>query len=138
MEKVAVLVLVSLVALPTIYYNLRSDPYITSDKPPEKPYYPRLTFALTILKELQKDEPDKSVFYSPHSLYEALLLSYLTASGETEKQLKNLLGLNWIGNKSDVELLLNSENEHINRFHNGTIEFSSINKLYVTAKLKIR
>ncbi|XP_055307357.1 serine protease inhibitor 88Ea-like, partial [Sitodiplosis mosellana] len=115
MKKVGVFLLVTLVAFPIVYYNLKSDPYITDDKPPEKPYYPRLTFAISILKQLQNDKPNESVFYSPHSLYEALLLTFFTVSDETEKQLKKNV-----------------------RFQNETIEFSSVNKLYVTTELKIR
>lgn len=138
MKEVGVFLLVTLVALPIVYYNLPSNPYITDDKPPEKPYYPRLTFSIFMLKQLQNEKPNESVLYSPHSLYETLLLSYFAASGETEKQLKNLLGLNWIANKSDVEYTFKSKNEHFNRLENGTIEFSSVNKLFVTTELKIR
>lgn len=133
MKEVGAILLVTLVAFPIVYYNLSSDPlssdpYVTDDKPPKKPYYPRLTFAISMLKQLQNDKPNESVLYSPHSLYETLLLSYFSASGETEKQLKNLLGLNWIGNKSEVGYAFkSSKNEQISRFQNETIESSCRN-----------
>lgn len=137
MKKFVVFSLVTLALFSFVYYYLTSAPYITDDKPPEKPYYPRLTFAISILKQLQNYEPNKSILYSPHSLYEALLMTYFTSSGETEKELKNLLGLKWITNKSDVEYAFKSKNGQFKRFENDVIEFSSINKLYVTKELKV-
>lgn len=134
----AVFLLIALVVFLIVYYNPTQEPYITDDKPPEKPYYPRLTFAISVLKRLQNQKPNKSIFYSPHSVYATLLLGYFGSSGETEKELKNILGLNWVGNKSDVGSTYKLEKEQYNRFGNQSIEFTSVNKLYVSSKLKIR
>lgn len=105
----------------------------------EKPYYSQLKFATSLLKQLHHDEPNGNIFYSPHSVYQVLLLAYFGVAGETEKQLKTLLGLHWAKSKSDVQYAYNMEkNVRANRFQDQIIEFNSIDKLYFSKDIIIR
>lgn len=104
-----------------------------------KPYYTKMKFAISLLRALQKDESKKNIFYSPHSVYRSLLLAYYIAGGETEKELKNVLGLDWIENKGDVEYVCNLERTiQSNRFQNQSNELNSADKFYVSDSIKIR
>lgn len=112
---------------------------VTAEKRTDKPYYSQLKFAISLLDSLQKNEPNKNIFYSPHSVYHALLLAYSGAAGETEKELKHILGLDWAETKADVEYLYKLErNVRANRFQNPSIEFNSVDKLYVSKDIKIK
>lgn len=51
----------------------------------------RFNFALDSLRRIAEIETQDNIFYSPHSLYEALSLAYLGSQNETEKSLKRVL-----------------------------------------------
>lgn len=111
----------------------------TVKKRVEKPYYPRLKFATSLLKQLQQNNPNENIFYSPHSIYQALLLTYFGAAGESEKQLKNLLGLNLTESKSDIQhAYIMEKNLRSNRFQDQLIELNSVDKLYFSTDIRIR
>lgn len=104
-----------------------------------QPYYPRLKFAISVLDSLQKAKPSENIFYSPHSVLQALLLGYFGAAGETETELKHVLGLDWAKNKSDVADWYELEKEvQADRFQNSSVEFISADKLYMDEGIKIR
>lgn len=105
-----------------------------------KPHYPKLEFAISVLNLLQKNEPNVNIFYSPHSVYQALLLTYFGAAGKTKKDLEKVLGLmDWVESKAEVEYRYKFENElGIEQSHNESIEFISVNKLYVSNRIIIR
>lgn len=104
----------------------------------DKPHYPQLRLSISILDQLQRDEPQKNIVYSPHSVYWTLFLAYFGAAGETEQELRNLLGLNWAKSKADIERVYKLKIERSNRFQNESITFSTIEKLFVSKTMKIR
>lgn len=131
---VYVVVLAVLVVFSFAYYR-----NIPAKNRVDKPYYPRLKFSISLLNQLQKDNPNENIFYSPHSVYSTLLLAYLGAAGETEKELKKLLGLDLIESKAYVENVYKLKKEQSNRFQNQfIIEFISVDKFYVSKTLKMR
>lgn len=141
----SVILLVALTCLAVIFIALflwpkqQSQPNPTAEKRADKPYYPQLRFAISLLNLLQKETPHKNVFYSPHSVYQALLITYFGAAGETEKQLKTVLGLDSSVRKADVERAYNTEkNERAKRFEDQPVEYNSANKLYFEKDIIIR
>lgn len=45
-------------------------------------------FTSNFLDAMQKANPNENLFFSPFSLYHALLLAYFGSAGQTEKKLK--------------------------------------------------
>lgn len=105
-----------------------------------KPYYPKLEFSISLLNLLQKNKPNENIFYSPKSVYQALLLTYFGAGGKTEKELENVLGLmKWAKNKTDIENAYKLENgDQSKPFQNESVEFISIDKLYFSDRVNIK
>lgn len=136
---VAVTLVLAVILAFILWPNQQSQPNPTAVKRVEKPYYPKLRFAISLLNLLQKENPHKNVFYSPHNVYQALLFTYFGAAGETEKQLKTLLGLNSSISKDDIEHAYNTEkNERVKQFEDQLVEFNSVNKLYFDKDIIIR
>lgn len=81
---------------------------------PEKPYYPKLRFALSLLNSLQKEIPNENIFYSSKSVYDTLSLCHIGATGEAKKELGNLLGLR--GNDTTKNI---TDVENAYRFEKG-------------------
>lgn len=106
---------------------------IIAEKRIAEPYYAKLKFTLSLLNLLHKYEQSENIIYSPHSVYQALLLTYFGTAGETEKELEQLLGLlDWAKNKTHVENTFKLEKHKRNeKFTNQSIEFVSVNQLYV-------
>lgn len=50
-------------------------------------------FSISVLKALNDLHGDQNIFFSPHSMYQALLLAYIGASNETERTLQKALNL---------------------------------------------
>lgn len=63
----------------------------------------RYAFALDSLRKAALIESRDNVFFSPHSLYEALNLVYLGARGTTEESLKKALRIPEQLSKVDVQ-----------------------------------
>lgn len=104
-----------------------------------KSYYSQLKFSISLLNQLNKDEPRKNIFFSPHSVYSTLLFAYFGVAGETEKELKQILELDWAESKADVQNVYKLKKEKQDRFQNQSIiEFTSINKLYVSKCINVR
>ncbi|XP_031624798.1 serine protease inhibitor 88Ea-like [Contarinia nasturtii] len=113
------------------------------DFPDEKrdyqPYFGQLNFAISLLDSLQKENPNQNIVYSPHSIYQALLLVYFGAGGETEEELKHYLGLNWAKSKDEVANIYKLEKQvRDNRFRNQSIILYSVNRLYVAQDIILR
>lgn len=104
--------------------------------PPGHTYYRRLKFGISLLDLLQKTEPHKDIIYSPHSVYQAILLSYFGTAGETQWELNEILGLDLAKSKADVASSYQLDAQ-TNRFQNGTIEFNSATKLYISKNIEI-
>ncbi|XP_031638863.1 serine protease inhibitor 88Ea-like isoform X2 [Contarinia nasturtii] len=139
--SVIVLAAVSKLLLPHLfaYYETKQQQLnVTADKPTAKSYYPELKFAISLLALLQKNEPNESIFYSPHSVYTTLLMAYFGAGGETEIELKQLL-LSTETSKADAEYAYQLKKEQqLNRFQNQSVEFTSVEKLYVRTGVRVR
>ena len=54
-------------------------------------YRNQLDFTLNLFNIINKAVPDDNIFFSPFSVYHALLLAYFAAGGQTEKSLKQSL-----------------------------------------------
>ncbi|XP_031634285.1 serine protease inhibitor 88Ea-like isoform X2 [Contarinia nasturtii] len=139
-----IIALLAVISIVTIIWILQVQykPDYSSQKRAHQ-YFGQLNFSLKLLDSLQKEQPNESIIYSPHSLYQVLLLAYFGAGGKTEKELKDLLGLHWAESKADIEYMYELEKEvRAERFQsqsqNQTIEFNSVNKLYVSAKFRLK
>lgn len=97
----------------------------------------RFKFALNTLKEISLIESQDNVFYSPHSLYEALSLAFYGSRGTTEKSLKKALHIPDNLSKLDVQrynLMVASEDDVAQTDY----EYSSANRLWISDKKKVR
>lgn len=63
----------------------------------------RFDFALESLKKIADIETQDNIFFSPHSLHEALSVAYFGARGETETALKKALHVPDDLSKNDVQ-----------------------------------
>lgn len=70
----------------------------------------RFEFALDTLKKMSLIESHDNIFYSPHSLHQALTLAYFGARGTTEDSLKKALHLPNDLSKVDVQRYYAYEN----------------------------
>lgn len=114
------------------------QPNIAAEKHVENPYYAQHKLAISLLNQLQKQHPKESIFYSPHSVYQTLLMAYFAAGGETESELKKVLGFKSTESKADIENLYKLKTAQTHRFENESIEFTSANRIYVSTEMKIR
>ncbi|XP_046425005.1 serine protease inhibitor 88Ea-like [Neodiprion fabricii] len=103
----------------------------------------RLDFALDTLRKTSEFEGVDNIFYSPHSLHEALTLAYFSARGTTEAALGRALHIPEIYSKTHVQRFYVLENA-LRRFmtEQGNVstnyEFRTANKLWVTKERRIR
>lgn len=96
-------------------------------------------FSVVLLDALQKARPNESLFFSPHSTYRALLLTYLGANGKTEQSLKKLLHLEQSKSKADIWYAYEFEKRaRQNRVRRQSIEFTSVDKLYVSEQIEVK
>lgn len=105
----------------------------------DKLYYGQRKFSVLLLDALQKARQNESLFFSPHSTYRALLLAYFGASGKTEHSLKRLLQLEWSNSKADIWYAYDFEKlARHNRARRQSIEFTSVDKLYVSDRVDVK
>lgn len=50
-------------------------------------------FGITLFKELLPQEEEKNFFFSPYSIWNALTIAYFGSKGETERQIRKILGV---------------------------------------------
>ncbi|XP_031628732.1 serine protease inhibitor 88Ea-like isoform X2 [Contarinia nasturtii] len=117
-------------------------PYFTrSETAPisvDKLYYGQRKFCVGLLRAFQKVQPNETLFFSPHSIFRALLLKYLIAEGDVEKLLKKTLQLDWAKSKADVSHAYKLEKlARANCRENQTVEFNSVDKLYFSNQVKL-
>lgn len=130
--------LIRVLTLMSIIWNVCLPNVTSAEEQIEKPYYPQLKFSISLLKHLQNAEPQESIFYSSHSVYQTLLMAYFAAGGDTERELKKLLGFKCTESKADIENIYKQKTAQIHRFENQSVEFISVNKIYVSKSMKIR
>lgn len=103
----------------------------------------RLDFAFETLRKTVNIETTENIFYSPHSLHEALTLAYFGARGDTEQNLKRALQVPEAYSKSYVQRFYGFENalrkmtEDAGNF-SSSYEFRTANKLWVTKERRVR
>lgn len=104
-----------------------------------KLYLGQRNFSVSLLDALQAATPSESLFFSPHSTYHALLMAYFGAQGETEAALQRTLQLDWASSKAEVGEAYNLEQVARQlRFKNRTVEFHSVDKIYVAKDVDVR
>lgn len=85
-------------------------PFITSHSIPfieehdDGPYNGQHDFSISMLKTLEKNYPNKSHVFSPHSTYRVLLLTYLglRLKDLTVESLEHGMHLEWANSEDDV------------------------------------
>ncbi|XP_013144656.1 PREDICTED: serpin B3-like [Papilio polytes] len=102
-------------------------------------YRGQLEFTLHLFNEINKKVPDDNIFFSPFSVYHALLLGYFGAGGQTEQSLKRSLK---IADKMDkINLMTAYKVDKTSRAMNNnsdSYEFTSVNKMFVDRGLHVR
>lgn len=86
-RKAVITVILAVVLAVLVVFLFAYDRIIPAENRDDKPYYPRLKFSISLLDQLQKDNPNENIFYSPHSVYSTLLLAYLGAK-RTQKTIR--------------------------------------------------
>ncbi|XP_069687412.1 serine protease inhibitor 88Ea-like [Periplaneta americana] len=98
-------------------------------------------FSMDMLREAVAATPTGNVFFSPFSVYNALLLAYFGAENQTEASLKKALRIPETQNKMSMMMAYKFEKYFQNmRQINGSesYELRSANKLFVANTLKLR
>ncbi|XP_016999026.2 serine protease inhibitor 88Ea-like [Drosophila takahashii] len=95
-------------------------------------------FSITMMKQIRENHPNKNLFFSPFSTYNALLLAYFASSGQTEQELANVLNLNSAFNKEQVRSAYTVNKViHLARFHQSPMELTSVNRIYVDKNVEV-
>ncbi|XP_021935517.1 serine protease inhibitor 88Ea-like isoform X2 [Zootermopsis nevadensis] len=98
-------------------------------------------FSLAMLREAVADNPTGNVFFSPYSVYNALLLAYFGAANQTELSLKAALRIPESQSKiSTMQAYRFEKYFQSMREINGSesYELRSANKLFIAKRLKLR
>ncbi|KAL0281645.1 UNVERIFIED_CONTAM: hypothetical protein PYX00_002570 [Menopon gallinae] len=98
-------------------------------------------FSIGVLKVLNEFQSDRNIFFSPHSMYQSLLLAYIAASNETERAIQKALHLPETQSK-----LTTIQNYGLEKYFqsmrevNGSsdYEFKTCNKIYLSPEIKPR
>ncbi|XP_017876704.1 serine protease inhibitor 88Ea-like isoform X2 [Ceratina calcarata] len=101
----------------------------------------RFEFAMETLKKTALIESRDNIFYSPHSLHEAITLAYFGARGTTESSLQKALHLPGDLSKVDVQRYYSYENSleaEIQRNASTGYEFNSANRLWIANTRRVR
>lgn len=145
MKVTAALLLISC-HLMTLLPSTRSQLCLAEDikHNPEYKYkarnlYKGLTiFTANFLDAMHKSQPNDNLFFSPFSLYHALLLAYFGSANQTEKGLKEVLQLHWANSKADVFKGYQFEKRYRDNYEaNSSVEFSSIDRFYFDENVKL-
>lgn len=97
-------------------------------------------FTIDFLDKALKASPNENLFFSPYSLYRALLLAYFGARNGTEQALVESLKLHWAQDKSEV--LSAYKQEKAVRLQNSkletALEFESVDKFFFDEGVEIK
>lgn len=95
-------------------------------------------FTANFLDAMHKANPNENLFFSPFSLYHALLLTYFGSNDQTEKGLKEVLQLHWANSKSDVFKGYQYEKRYRDHYEaNASVEFSSVDRFYFAKEVQL-
>lgn len=104
-----------------------------------KLYSGQQEFTLNLLEQVNQISSQENVFFSPYSVFHALLLAYFGSNGNTERSLKNVLKLDWTNNKFDVMQAYRLEKSmRIKRGKNSSVEFRSADRLYFDKTVQVK
>lgn len=104
-------------------------------------YQGQQAFTIDLLKEINETSSDKNIFFSPYSTYHALLLAYFGAKGETEKELRNVLRLNWAYDKFDVKQGYTLEKSKQKKSYDNPdapVVFRSADKIFIAKEAELK
>lgn len=119
--------------------------YVTSDCemdfiPPKgsltKLYSGEQKFSLNMLDAITKVVPNDNIFFSPYSVFHALLLAYFGAANQTQKYLENVLHLDPEIKKSQYKSIYSTRKNFYSK-SDGT-EFKSADRLFVDKNVALR
>ncbi|XP_026726055.1 serine protease inhibitor 88Ea-like [Trichoplusia ni] len=102
-------------------------------------YRGQLEFTLNLFNAINKAVPDDNVFFSPFSVYQALVLAYFSAGGQTEQSLRGSLKI--ADNLDKINLMTAYKVDQRSRAANNnsdSYEFTSANKLFADTGLQVR
>lgn len=93
-----------------------------------------------ILDSMRKIYPTGNLFFSPHSIYRALLLAYIGAEGATKTTLDDTLFLFWADDDKDkvIEAYRDELAARNKRILNSSVQFNSIDKFYITKNVQLK
>lgn len=104
-----------------------------------KPLYKGLTiFTAKFLDAMHRANPSDNLFFSPYSLYQAMLLTYLGSEKQTEAGLKEVLNLHWAKNK--YEVFQSYRYEKLIReidAQESPVEFSSVDRFFFANEVEL-
>nr|XP_026484360.1 serine protease inhibitor 88Ea-like isoform X1 [Vanessa tameamea] len=102
-------------------------------------YKNQLEFTLNLFNTINNAVPDDNIFFSPFSVYHALLLGYFAAGGQTEKSLKESLRISDTMDKVNL-LMAYKVDKRSRAFNNNSdsYEFTNANKMFVDKELHLR
>lgn len=117
-------------------------------------------FTLSLLEQVNRISSTENVFFSPYSVFHALLLgetfenvihtvryvieltpptAYFGSTNQTEQSLRNVLKLNWTESKFDVMQAYRLEkNMRIKRAKNSSVDFRSADRLYFDKTVRVK
>ncbi|KAF9419234.1 hypothetical protein HW555_004161 [Spodoptera exigua] len=102
-------------------------------------YRGQLEFTLNLFNAINKAVPDDNIFFSPFSVYHALVLAYFSAGGQTEHSLKESLRI--AENMDKINLMTAYKVDKRSRAANNnsdSYEFTNANKLFTDVSLQVR
>ncbi|CAH4030837.1 serine protease inhibitor 88Ea-like [Pieris brassicae] len=102
-------------------------------------YKGQLHFTLDLFNTINKAVPEDNVFFSPFSVYHALLLGYIASGGRTEQNLKQALKIS--DSLDKVNLLTAYRVDKRSRAMNNnsdSYEFTNANRMFVDSGLNVR
>ncbi|KAJ8686770.1 hypothetical protein QAD02_022564 [Eretmocerus hayati] len=107
----------------------------------EKLVNARFDFAIEALRRAAQLEPNDNIFFSPHSLYEALGLAYFGSRGDTEASLKQALRVPNELSKVDVQRVYAFEKSVANERKinaSSSYDYTVANRLWLSKDKKLR
>lgn len=132
------LLISALVATATIQYV--SSECTMEFKPPKggltKLYNGEQSFSLNMLDAITKVAPNDNIFFSPYSVFHALLLAYFGAANQTQKYLENILYLDPTIKKSQYKTIYLTR-KNLYTKSEGT-EFKSADRLFVDKNVNLK
>lgn len=129
--------------IPHIYASecpVIQDEEITKKETKTKLFKGQQMFTVDFLDKALKANPDGNLFFSPYSLYRALLLAYIGSENSTEAALVESLQLKWSQDKSEV--ITAYKQDKLQRLQNAkletALEFEAVDKFFFDKKVEIK